>query len=291
MNLPFFIRQISLITLLTMGASLEMIGGVMDLAFAAQLSASAFIGISLIAGGYPVWVGCLSVFVFNFLLGLLKAAFFVKLRIPPIIFTLAMQVILFNFMTVITDNTSVVLQELQETFRGAGYSMAELVVTMLGVAGGFLFLEKTYYGKSCRMLGENLLLAQENGVKCFAISVVVHLFAALFFSTASVFLMLRTGSSNNSLGATYLYQILTAVFLGGVFPNTGKGRIRGMMFGALIVTLAVTFLTGSGYLYQMENILEGSTILIVLAFGVRKRTENSPPNSENPLIEGRGLKG
>ena len=162
---------------------------------------------------------------------------------------------------------------------------------MLGVVGGFLFLEKSLYGKSCRMLGENLLLAQENGVKCFAISVVVHLFAALFFSTASVFLMLRTGSSNNSLGATYLYQILTAVFLGGVFPNTGKGRIRGMMFGALIVTLAVTFLTGSGYLYQMENILEGSTILIVLAFGGRKRTENSPPNSENPLIEGRGLKG
>ena len=103
-----------------MGASLEMIGGVMDLAFAAQLSASAFIGISLIAGGYPVWVGCLGVFVFNFLLGLLKAAFFVKLRIHPIIFTLAMQVILFNFMTVITYNTGIVLQELQEPFRGAG---------------------------------------------------------------------------------------------------------------------------------------------------------------------------
>ncbi len=121
------------------------------------------------------------------------------------------------------------------------------------------------------MLGENLHLSQENSVKCYGISIVVHLFSSLFFSISAVFLMLRTGSSNSSLGATYLYQILTAVFLGGVLPNTGKGHIRGMLFGALTVTLAVTFLTGNGYLYRLENILEGSAILVILAVNAQKK--------------------
>ncbi len=276
-NLSFLIRQISLITLLTVGVSLEMIGGVIDLAFAAQLSASALVGIFLIAGGCPVWVGCIGILFFNFFLGFLKAVFLVKLRVPSIIFTLAMQVILSNFLLATVDYTGIVIPELRESYRGNIYIGMELTITVLCVAGAFFFLEKTYYGKYCRMLGENLPLAWENGVKCFGISVAVHLFASLFFSISAAFLMFRTGSSNSALGATYLYQILTAVFLGGVLPNTGKGRIFGMLSGALAVTLAVTFLTGSGYLYRFENILEGSIILVALALGVRKKNRESSP--------------
>ena len=181
-NLSFLIRQISLITLLTVGVSLEMIGGVIDLAFAAQLSASALIGIFLIAGGCPVWVGCIGILFFNFFLGFLKAVFLVKLRVPSIIFTLAMQVILSNFLLATVDYTGIVIPELRESYRGNIYIGMELAVTVLCVAGAFFFLEKTYYGKYCRMLGENLPLARESGVKCFGISVAVHLFASLFFS-------------------------------------------------------------------------------------------------------------
>lgn len=271
MNPSFFIRQISLIALLTVGVSLEMISGVVDLAFAAQLSASTLLGISLIAGGYPVWVGCISIFIFNAVLGILKAFLYERLQIPSIIFTLAIQVILSNFLAAMTDNIGMVLCELQKIYQGNMYIAVEFLIAVICIIFAFFFLERTYYGKYCRMLGENLHLAQENGVKCYGISIVVHLFSSLFFSISAVFLMLRTGSSNSSLGATYLYQILTAVFLGGVLPNTGKGHIRGMLFGALTVTLAVTFLTGNGYLYRLENILEGSAILVILAVNAQKK--------------------
>ncbi len=160
-NLSFLIRQISLITLLTVGVSLEMIGGVIDLAFAAQLSASALVGIFLIAGGCPVWVGCIGILFFNFFLGFLKAVFLVKLRVPSIIFTLAMQVILSNFLLATVDYTGIVIPELRESYRGNIYIGMELTITVLCVAGAFFFLEKSYYGKYCRMLGETLPLARE----------------------------------------------------------------------------------------------------------------------------------
>lgn len=277
MNLSFFIRQISLIMLLTAGVSLEMIGGVIDLAFAAQLSASAFLGIGLIFCGFPVWAGFIGIFLFNALTGVLKAAFFVKWKVPSVIFTLAIQVITANFLAGITDNKSIVLRELQGIRQEAVWMWIELVTAFLCMLCVYVFLERTYYGKYCRMLGEDLQLAEENGVKCFGISVVVHLFASLFFSISAVFLMVRTGSSNSSLGATYLYLILTAVFLGGMLPNTGKGRVFGMLSGSLAVTLAVTFLTGKGLLYRWENILEGSVILLVLVLGVHRKSRKSSP--------------
>lgn len=277
MNPSFFIRQMSLIILLTAGVSLEMIGGVVDLAFAAQLSASALLGISLISCGFPIWVGCISIFLFNALVGTLKAVFFVKWKVPSVIYTLAMQVILSNFLAGITDNKGIVLRELREICQENMWSGMELVTAILCMLCVFAFLERTYYGKYCRMLGEDLNLAEENGVKCFGISVVVHLFASLLFSISAVFLMMRTGGGNSSLGATYLYQILTAVFLGGMLPNTGKGRVFGMLVGSLAVTLAVTFLTGKSLLYRWENILEGSVILLALAFGVNKKSRRLSP--------------
>lgn len=277
MNPSFFVRQISLITLLSMGVSLEMIGGVVDLAFAAQLSASTLIGIWLIAAGFPIWTGLIGIFLFNAVLGVLKSVFFVNLRVPSVIFTLAIQVILSNFLAAVTDNSGTVLQSLRESYRGSRYMELELFTTVLCVIGTFLFLEKTYYGKCCRMLGENLHLAKESGVKCFGISTVGNLFSSILFSIAAVFLMMRTGSSNSFLGATYLYQVLTAVFIGGILPDTGRGRILGMLLGALTVTIAITILTGDGYLYRMENILEGSVILVVLAFGSRKKSRESSP--------------
>lgn len=188
MNPSFFIRQMSLIILLTAGVSLEMIGGVVDLAFAAQLSASALLGISLIYCGFPIWAGCIGIFLFNALVGTLKAAFFVKWKVPSVIYTLAMQVILSNFLAGITDNKGIVLRELREICQTNMWSGMELVTAILCMLCVFAFLERTYYGKYCRMLGENLNLAEENGVKCFGISVVVHLFASLLFPYPLYFL-------------------------------------------------------------------------------------------------------
>lgn len=140
----------------------------------------------------------------------------------------------------------------------------ELLFMLAGVAVAFLFLEHTYYGKYCRMLGENLKLAEESGVACLKISMLIHLSASVFLSLSSVLLMLQTGSGGSSLGENYLYRVLTAVFLGDIGLRTGKGKVAGMVIGTVAMVLLNAILTEYGYLNKWEMILEGLAILVVL---------------------------
>ncbi len=260
----FFVRQITVMILLTLGVSLELIGGTFDLAFAAQISFSALMAMVCMMNGCPLWLVCIMICVINVALGCLKGVLLVGLLMPSIIFTLALQAILTNFSAGIAPNSGIVLKELQSVYRERMGMGGEILLVLLGIAAAFLFLEFTYYGKYSRMLGENLSLAKESGLKCMQISIIVHLFASLFFSSAAILLMLQTGSSNASLGENYLYRVLTAAFLGNVGPFGGRGKVSGMIAGAVIMVLLIATLTGKGYLNRWETILEGLIILVAL---------------------------
>lgn len=62
MKILFFIRQLNIMILLTMGVSLEYICGDFDLAFAAQISASSLLGVFLLMKGTPPYIELFSGF-------------------------------------------------------------------------------------------------------------------------------------------------------------------------------------------------------------------------------------
>lgn len=268
-NFTFFMRQAVVMIFLTIGVSLECICGDFDLAFAAQISAASLIGIFMISKGIPVAVSCGMIFVFNGLVGCLKGFLLVKMRMPSIIFSLALQMILANFCAGITDNSSIVIVALKELYRNAPMNLVCTILVILGAAAAFFFLEQTYYGKYCRMLGENLELAKTSGLKCTEISMLIHVAASVYFSVPTILLMLYTGSGSSSLGMDYLYKVLAAVCLGGNMVHREKEGVAGMIFGAVTVVLFTCILTAKGYLNRWENILEGIIILVCLSLSSR----------------------
>lgn len=268
-NLSFFMRQITVMVFLTIGVSLECICGDFDLAFAAQISAASLVGIFMIFRGVPVIVSCVMIFVFNGLVGCLKGFLLVKLRMPSIIFTLALQMILANLCAGVTDNSSLVLVSIKELYRNAPMNLVGAVLVVLGVAAAFFFLERTYYGKYCRMLGENPELARTSGLKCAEISVLIHAAASVYFSVPTILLMLYTGSGSSSLGGDYLYKVLAAVCLGRNMVRREEESVAGMVLGAAAVVLFTCILTAEGYLNRWENILAGITMLVCLSISSR----------------------
>lgn len=267
-----FLRQMNIMTFLTIGVSLEMMSGDFDLAFAAQISLSTITAALLISAGLPVWTACIVIIGLNAILGCLKGFLLTKLKMPSIIFTLALQVIFLNlFSGVLPDNRI----NFSDILVLHGNRAAEVLVTgllILTVCGMYYFLNNTYYGKYCRMLGENMELAEKSGLNCMAISMIIHVIASLFFSIPAISIMLYTSSGSTYMGANYLYKVLAAVCLGGIGFQNGKGSVNGMVIGALTVVTMLMMLTGSGYLNRFETILEG--IIILLALDVKNRTKN-----------------
>lgn len=290
MKLLFFVRQANIMILLTIGVSLEYICGDFDLAFAAQISASSLLGVFLALKGVPLLLCCMAVFLFNALVGGLKGFLIVKLNMPSIIATLGLQMILVNLCAGVTENNSLHFIRLKELYQQFPARQLEILLVLAGIGVVYYFIEYTYYGKYCRMLGENLSLARINGLKCTEISILIHMGVSVFFSVPAILLMFYTGSGSSSLGSDYLYKVLTAVFLGQIVTRKKGYSVWGMVTGALSVVFFTCVLTVYGRLNCWENILEGFVILLCLSINYKKRSENPPPKSENPHIDGKGKK-
>lgn len=283
--IPFFIRQFSLMVLMTLGVAIEYICGNFDLAFAAQISASSLLSIFLVTKGVPIFISWIMIFVFNGLIGCMKGIFITKFRIPSIIVTLAFQMILVNFCAGITNGTNLTMPYLKELYKVFPMELIEIGLAAMGLTVTHYFLNYTYYGKYCYMLGENMALAEKDGLNCTAVSVLIHGVVSLFFSIPAILLAMYTGSGSGSLGMGYLYQVLAAMLLGRNMVYGKKKSVFGMFWGSFILVLFTSILTAKGHLNQWENILEGIIILVCLSREYRKKSENSPPKSENPHIE------
>ena len=270
-NTTFFIRQMMIMTFLTIGVALEYISGDFDLAFVAQISASSLICVFLIQKGVPISISCIVVLIFNGLAGCLKSIMIIQMHMPSVIVTLGLQMILVNLCSGFTKNSNIIIPSLRVEYRQLYLNVAEVLLLIIGVAAAVYFLNQTYYGKYARMLGENLTLARKNGMECTKISMIIHVWASLFFSVPVMFLVLYTGSGSSTLGSDYLYKVFAAVFLGRILFRKQGWFVSGMVMGALAVVVFVGVLTARGYLNQWETIIEGVIILLALWRGEHKK--------------------
>ncbi len=260
----FFAEQFLIMSFMTVGVSIEMLCGNFDLSFAAQIASSTVLAAYFLSKGSPLWAACLLIFVFHALAGALKGFLIAKIHIPAIIMTLALRIIFTDLFAGLTGGNSILFKS--ET-RYYHHFMFEIVIwTTFAVLliGAFIFLEKTYYGRYCRMLGEDMDLMERSGLNCTAVLIVIHVLASLFFAVPAIIMLLWTSSGSTAMGTNYLYKVLAAACLGGVSYRSGRGKLSGMLAGSVSIIFIVFLLTSSGYLSRLEGIIEGFIILFAV---------------------------
>ncbi len=260
----FFAEQFLLMAIMTIGVSIEMLCGNFDLSFAAQIAASTVLAAYLLEKGGPFWFACILVIEFHALAGILKGFLIARIRIPAIIVTLALQIIFTNLFAAITGGNSVIFNLGKSYYNDFHFKLIiwGLFIIVLIVAA--VFLNHTYYGRYCRMIGEDMNLTERSGLNCEAILMIIHVLASLFFSIPAIIMLLQTSSGSTAMGTNYLYKILAAACLGGVGYQNGRGKLSGMLAGTVSIILIIFFLTGSGRLSRWENIIEGTIILFAV---------------------------
>lgn len=260
----FFLKQFFLLGFITIGVSIEMICGDFDISFAAQMACSTVLAAYFVSHTGNIWLAFLIVILINALAGVTKGMLMVVFRMPTIIMTLALQIIFSNFFAGLTGGNSIRFPLDKYYYQNTIFQTMIAVIFVLMALGAFLLLERSYYGKYCRILGENMVLAEERGVKTGPILIIIHVVASLFFSIAAFIMLVQTGSGSSSLGSTYLFRALGAVCLGGVGIVNGKGKVSGMICGTISMLLIIFGMTVSGYLNRMESIMEGGIILLTI---------------------------
>ncbi len=227
----------------------------------------------------PILVAMLIGGVLGFCNGIVVA----KIKVPPFIATLGMQVIVYGATSLYFDRPPYGAQPiggLDSRFSTLGtgyiglnniYSIPYIVIiAAVVVIITWVLYNKTTFGKNIYAIGGNSEAAKVSGVSVVRNLLIVYLLAGVLYALAGTLEAARTGGATNNYGNAYELDAIAACVVGGVSTSGGVGTIPGMVIGVLIfsvINYGLTFINLSPY---WQLIVKGLIIISAVALDVRK---------------------
>ena len=206
------------------------------------------------------------------LVGLINGVFISFLRIPSIITTLGMMIILTGGLYVITGG------------GGHGKAAPELTAFSVGRTLGipnmvlvwiiltimlYLIQDRSVFGLMVRAIGSNPRATHCSGINVSLIKLIVFVISGFLSALAGLLYLgyARTPyplfESGVGVGATLSLQSIAAVIIGGTSFYGGRGGVHRTFIGVLLLAILSSALTSLGLGYEWQLIFYGVVVLVV----------------------------
>ena len=213
------------------------------------------------------------------MLGLVCGAFngvlISKAKINPLIATLASSWIFNGIILVTTQGWPVV--DLPATFikisKGGIIGIPNLVLIMIALAIIVSFyLSSTYWGRFIYAIGGNEQAAILTGINADAMKISCYCFSGVFAGVAGILLASRVATASPEGGMNWALPSIAAAVIGGVAIGGGKGKIYGVIAGAILFSLINNALVLSRVSSYWQSLVTGVIlVLAVLADSFRRK--------------------
>ena len=248
---------------------LIIVTGNVDLAVASTLGMTAsFMGL-LFNNGVNIWIAAGAALLLGIAGGFTSGYLISRLKVPALVITLGTYAFYRGMAYVMLGDQAARGYPEAFTYIGQGtipgtpipFSMV-LFLVMAVIFG--LVLHKTAFGRYLYAIGNNQDAAVYSGVSVPRVKVVIFMLSGLMSALSGLVLAARYGSTRPDIGAGLELAVITAVVLGGVDINGGKGSMIGAILALLLVGL-VRF--GMGLL-NIQGQVQGIAIGILLVLSL-----------------------
>jgi ribose transport system permease protein len=267
--------QASLLGLLTIGMTVVMIVGGIDLSLPANMAMSAVLGALYMkaSGGWAL--GALIMVGAGVLIGLVNGLAVVRLKMIPFVVTLAMMTMVSGASVWLTNSLSI--SQLPDTFVSFfdarplfGVPVTVLVVAVLAAIVATL-MRSSIAGRWAYAVGINERAARVARIPIGQVVLASYVFSGLMAGLTAILLTARLGSASANMGNDgVVLDIVSACVVGGVSIYGGAGRIPGALFGALLITVLSNAMNLIGVSYYLSLIVKGAVIVAFVAIDGRK---------------------
>lgn len=269
-NLLNIMRQVSITGIVSVGMSIVIITGGLDLSVGSLLAVAGVFGSTLMTKfGMGAWGAFLLCLVLTTLLGFISGMVINFIGLPPMIVTLGMMTSVRGLSYIITGGVPVygIPQTLSALGKGHVWIIPIPVICMIVVFTlGWLLLEKTYFGAHFYAIGSSAEVARLSGIRVRRLSILAYAINGFLCGIAGVILMYRVNSGQPGSGDGMEMDAITACVLGGIALNGGEGKIWGVFVGVLFIGVlanGLLLLNVSEY-YQM--LLNGIILVGAVSF-------------------------
>lgn len=267
-NLLSLVQNVSILGILGVGMAIAIIGRGIDLSIVATMALSVAWMLSMMTAGIPVAEAFLWALLFVIAIGAINGFLIAYIEIPPIFATLAMGIVVYGFGKTWLVNVDLVYlpQDIGWFHRiGSGliFGIPAPVLVFAAVAlVAYVFLRYFKPGRYIYGMGDNPLTARITGIPVRPMIVVQYILIALTALVAGIVTATAVSSMNTRVAlSTQVYDVILVVVLGGIGLSGGKGGIRNVIVGTLLIGILLNGMTIMNLTYTVQNILKSLILL------------------------------
>jgi ribose transport system permease protein len=264
----------ALIGIVAIGQTLVIITGGIDLSVAWMMTTAGYMVTNMInsQNGSLIWAIPLMLLV-TFLLGSINGICIAYLRVPAIVMTLGMNIILQGALVAITQGlpgesaSSFLIALGQSSFLGIPY----LVLIWAALAAiVMLMLFKMKFGRKLFALGNNPVVVNYSGINGKRIIVLAYAISGVTAGLAGMLMAGKVGSYYLAMGDTYQFQSIAAVAIGGTSLLGGNGNYLGTVAGSFTITILLGILVALNLPFGVQKMAYGLIVLISVIMSVER---------------------
>jgi ribose transport system permease protein len=270
-NILTLVRNVSVLGILGVAMALAVIGRGIDLSLVALMAMSVAWTFHLMERAVAMPVALALGFSFSILVGIITGVLIAYVEIPAIFATLAVGIFIYGFGRFFLIGLDVVyLPERAKSLAWIGQgSLFGIPLPIYFFAGicllGYLFLRYTKQGRYLRALGDNPAAARITGMPTRPVIVLQYAMSAMIGFVAGVITAASVASMNTRIAlSTYVYDVILVVVLGGIGLSGGRGGIRNVIVGTLLIGVLLDGMTIMDIQYTLQNVIKSVVLLIAI---------------------------
>lgn len=238
-NLFNIARQYSELAVVSIGLTVVIVTGGIDISVGSIVGLSSIlVGVLAAKLGLNIWLACVLAMIGGLVCGLINGLVVTRLRVQPIVATLAMLSAARGLAWILSGARS--LSGFSDAFVALGQTAIgpiplSVAVALVLVVLGIIVLRYTALGREIYAVGSSEEAARLSGVNVFRIKLFAYALTGMLCGLGGVIMAARLASSVPDAGSGFEFEAITAVVMGGSSLKGGEGSIIGTIIGVAVM--------------------------------------------------------
>ncbi|GAB0115494.1 ABC transporter permease [Acidisoma sp. C75] len=270
-----FLTTVPPMLVLSIGLTLIVSAGEIDLSFPSTLAFSGFLfSVCTTSLGSP-WLGLVAALAGGALIGFVNGVLVACVGVPSIIVTIGTQFFWAGAASILSGGLSDALQQLDGTviavlFTGDlfGFLPMQFLWALAIAVFIWFILNRHRFGEHILFIGDNRQVARVAGINVVRETIKLFVLMGVLGGFAAVLLTLENLNYFSTQGQGYLLPALAGVFIGGTSVFGGTATIVGTFFGTFIIGMLEAGIVATGiagfWVQAIEGIIFVSAVVLHL---------------------------
>jgi len=270
-NLVNLVRSVTLLGILAVAMGMVVIGRGIDLSIISVMAMSTAWFLNMLNQQTPLYIALAIVLLSVIIIGAINGILIAYAEIPALFATLATGIFIYGVgRSQLISQDVIYLPNQHQSLATLGEAhigpIPLEIILFIAIAALMAFLLRAFkYGRFIYLIGDNLQAARNTGIPVRPLITLQYIISALVAFIAGLVIVTSLHSINTRIiNSSLLYDVILVVVVGGIGLSGGRGNMRNVIYGTLLIGLIINGLTILDISDLYQNLIKASFLLIAL---------------------------